>query len=56
MRGIYTACIGGCFVYGGMSGEGVLVGTESSVALTAVGLLVIAAGLWQLGMGLTKKA
>lgn len=41
--------IGGIFVVGGLSGQMVLIGTQSSGALVLVGLVLVGIGVRQMG-------
>ncbi len=48
MRGIFNIIVGIVFVIGGMSGELVMKGTESGVALAILGLFLIGLGAYRL--------
>jgi hypothetical protein len=48
MRGIFNLLLGGLFVYGGLSGKAVLIGTDSGVALAGVGVVFCGLGLYRL--------
>lgn len=48
MRGILNIGIGAVFIYGGLVGNMVLIGTESGEALAGVGALLVIVGLVRL--------
>jgi len=47
MRGILTIIVGILFIIGGLSGEIVLIGTNSGVALAVVGVILVLYGLFR---------
>ena len=51
MRGIGNLLIGGIFIAGGLSGQMVLIGTNSPGALAGVGALLAGWGLFQMMQG-----
>lgn len=55
MRGLLNILVGGVFVAGGASGEMVLIGTDSSGALIAVGLAIAAFGVVQMLRGSSEE-
>ncbi len=48
MRGIISIIIGGIMIIGGLSGKLVLLGTNSGLALAAVGMVVAGIGVFRL--------
>jgi len=51
MRGIGNILLGVVFIIGGLSGKMVLIGTNSTVGIMAVGAALIAWGGWQAVQG-----
>ncbi len=48
MRGLINIIIGGVFIVGGLSGNMVMRGTESSLALAGIGGVLVLLGLFRL--------
>lgn len=48
MRGVFNIIIGIVFIVGGLSGQLVLIGTNSGPALAGVGVLLIGLGIFRI--------
>ncbi len=48
MRGIFNLLIGGAFIWGGLTGKAVLIGTDSGLALAGVGVGLCGLGLYRM--------